>query len=399
MAEGESQKPTEGVAQTLPGPKLDADLPQWLRYIGAIVTILGALAGIGFTTYQLRMKADSDTETAKLNRDAERDKLELGKTQIAATNRQHEEDNQQHAKDKDLEMDKAKRELQHLIDQEKAAEVRDQRNRLSALITKMFSETGSREGDLASLFEFLTNDPGARKIIENATLAKLENPRSKGEIDIAFRILEQEDLSAIKSVILANCSARRRYDSYLSSEVNYFLSDTKSWSDPGVNIKAFTLVASAKALNAVKTVDSLYSYKRAIINSASEIFIPESIDSPKPKEPDKNDLNLSEAIIERSNASIVELLKRANENRNFGSVDLSTSFLTDASVNQIMISAKERRFSCDACTVEIRSIPGAYTDYGSYVNDLSHVLPGAVIALGGKLVSLQESLRDLGPRP
>ena len=171
--------------------KLEDGVAKWIRDVGAIVTILGVLAGFGFTAYQLRMKAKSDEESARLNQEAEVDKLALGREQIKAQNTQHMIDIQQQRY------------------QLAAAEKKDEHEALSTLINSMFAHANS-EGDIVGLFEYVHRDDESHEVITNALLARLENPRSKEEIDLGFRVLTAIGPSAIDGMVQVNSAARRK---------------------------------------------------------------------------------------------------------------------------------------------------------------------------------------------
>ena len=73
------------------------------------------------------------------------------------------------------------------------------------------------EGDLAALFQYVGVDQANVQTVENAVLAKLENPHSREEIDLGFRVLEQIGPSALDASIQANRSARAEYDNCLAA--------------------------------------------------------------------------------------------------------------------------------------------------------------------------------------
>jgi hypothetical protein len=80
------------------------------------------------------------------------------------------------------------------------------------VVSHVFAEKGSSEGDLAILSQFLNADEESRRIVENAVLARLESPRTKEEIDLGFRLYEHIGPAAWSYVAEVNRSARRRYD-------------------------------------------------------------------------------------------------------------------------------------------------------------------------------------------
>ena len=171
-------------------PPQDTGVAKWLKNAAAFVAVISTIAGICFTAYQT-------TQTARLNSEAEQNKLQLGREQLADQKEARLHDSIQHQEDVKLEL----RKHQLDIDQAKAAikdaDDKNRSDRLSALISNMFSTPQqAAEGDLAALFQYVGVDQANVQTVENAVLAKLENPHSREEIP-GFRVLEQIGPSAL----------------------------------------------------------------------------------------------------------------------------------------------------------------------------------------------------------
>ncbi len=148
-------------------PSVDPDISQWIKNIGAVVTILAAVAGICFSAYQLKLKAEDDRETASLNREAEKNKLDLGLAQLKDQKVARKEQDDEHKRDIDLELRK------HALDLD-----RQDRESLISTINGLFSDPKGGEGNLAALSLFVNQyqHQGDHEIILNAILAKSWRP-------------------------------------------------------------------------------------------------------------------------------------------------------------------------------------------------------------------------------
>jgi len=117
MADGTPEDPhdaeseREPVSSTLTNrdkEKPDSEVAQWIKNLGALVTIFTALGGLCFTANQL--KADADKDATALNRASEADKLQLGIRQLRDQQEARQAQTKQHRDDNALELEK------HLLD-------------------------------------------------------------------------------------------------------------------------------------------------------------------------------------------------------------------------------------------------------------------------------------------
>jgi hypothetical protein len=370
VAEGEDQKPV-GKAE------VDKDVSKWIRDFAAIVTVLGALAGIAFTAYQLRMKSDADRETARLNSQAEANKLRLGEDQIAAQNKQH-------AEDAALDTAKRKLDIQQQKDQADALERKEDHAGLSSLVNKMFSDpTG--EADIASLFEYVHNDDASREIIENAVLAKLENPNSRGEVDLGFKIFEAIGPSTIPLIIQANCTARRKYDSAIVDEFGYvYHQPVSAEADGSAADKSFR---DQVELQIARESSLKPGYVIAVINR--DVFggvPPDSSDRMSELEPEvkssRTPMELNAAVIESSNGALGILLHGFSR-KDAPQIDLSSAYLRGEIVEGTYPEWLRERVKCNGCFFESDSLYWSDSQLGH--SWLIHMKNGTVLVggLGG----------------
>jgi hypothetical protein len=268
--------------------KLEDGVAKWIRDVGAIVTILGVLVGFGFTAYQLRMKAKSDEESARLNQEAEVDKLALGREQIKAQNTQHMIDIQQQRY------------------QLAAAEKKDEHEALSTLINSMFAHANS-EGDIVGLFESVHRDDESHEVITNALLARLENPRSKEEIDLGFRVLTAIGPSAIDGMVQVNSAARRSFNGWITREfLSRYAAKAKEQFYPGGYQFLPTLRDDViTELAAATSLDSRYI--AAFISSDLPDLASAELEALKLKD-QRMPIEMVEAVINRSNEALDTVL-------------------------------------------------------------------------------------------
>ena len=202
--------PKEGTDAAAPGPyaenketKRDLDTLPWIRNLAALIAIVVAIVGAWKSLEEIRL-------TAVANRDAEQTKRVIAEKQIAD---QVSARGDQYA----FERDKQKSDIQNQKNTATEQQRAKDREVLSSIINHMFLVQSGSEADLAALFNFVDRDAAANQTIENAVLARLENPRSDEEIDLGFRLLERIGVRAIDATVQANRTARKRYDSYLTS--------------------------------------------------------------------------------------------------------------------------------------------------------------------------------------
>jgi hypothetical protein len=196
MAEQDDQPASDGDAKGV-ADRIDRVVSPWLRDLTALAGLIAVVIGSVVSVMSLRDKAQDELRTAG---------LEFQKAQQQTL--QHQQDlNQQ------LQIHSA--DLQHQEHAAASQDAKDKDQRLADVIGRIFTDKGSSEGDLAVLFEFLNDDKGSQEIIQNAVLARLEDPRSRAEIDLGFRLLERMGPSAVSQVIEVNRSARRQYDDCL----------------------------------------------------------------------------------------------------------------------------------------------------------------------------------------
>jgi hypothetical protein len=216
MSKEQSESP-ESVGATVATKvpeKPDAEVARWIKNLGALVTIFAALAGIWLTVYQFRLKAQADKDAAFNNRLAEDDKLKLGTLQINDQVASRKDQSVQRSADNAVELHKHELDIRHEERTASDVDAKSEELTLSNIIQEIFAAKASAEGSLALLFGHISRDRQTTSTIENAVLARLENPKSLGEIDLGFRLLEKIGVPAIDSIVQANLSARHRYDAY-----------------------------------------------------------------------------------------------------------------------------------------------------------------------------------------
>jgi hypothetical protein len=333
VTDGVEQKPGEERAPTS-GIKIENEVPKIIRNISAVVGIVSVVAGLIFTVYELRMKSDADKETAEINREAERDKLTLGQAQIDAQNKQHMQDYQ-------LEIEKRKLDIQQQENQMGASERRDERERLSSLITKLFDAPGTSEGSLASLFDYVKADPGSREIVQNAVLARLGRPRSLEEVYLGFRLLEEIGPSAIPAVIRANVAATRQLVLSLTIESERYSIDHKK--NEVAKDRADFL-----AINTDLVVDVFIAAIENPNLSENEMNAEQLRNTPS----QKPTIDMSAAVIAKSNSSLGALL-RGRAQRDAQEVDLSGGYLTSRFVQSAIFKSTLSHMKCADCFIEV----------------------------------------------
>ena len=329
--------------------KVDTDVPKWIKILGALVGIASVIAGLWFSAYQLRMKAEADRETARLNLKAEENKLKLGEDQIKAQNDQHTADN-------GFEKEKHGLDTKQQKDQAAAAELKEERAGLSAVINKMFSDTTS-EGDIASLFEYIHHDAASREVVKNAVLAKLENPKSPEEIDLGFRVLEAIGPSSLDSVVRANCEARRKYDAKIVQEYGTRVyakiteEANKSKQFPAIG-RSFVDEVSA---NVADETSLNHEYVFALINTtfSTSFVFPQKLFARITAEAKKENMEfeLAEDVITRSNLAMSRVL-RGYKSKRGDFIQLSTAYISSRITSDEYFNWLPKRARCEGCFVD-----------------------------------------------
>jgi hypothetical protein len=173
----------------------------WIRDLTALVGLSAVLITSWVSVRGLVDKARADQRTADIMLEDEKVKLEIAKEQTA-----------EHEQDLDLQKQLHNVDLERQKELAQSQDAKEKDQRLADVITRVFTDKESSAGDMSILFDFLNKDPRSQPIIENAVLARLENPRSKEEVDIGFRLLEGIGPASFSFVADANRSARLRYD-------------------------------------------------------------------------------------------------------------------------------------------------------------------------------------------
>jgi hypothetical protein len=191
-------------------------LARWLREMTALAGLIAVVVGSWVSVESLRQKAATDQETAR--------------TQLQTA----QEQTKQHRMDLEQEKQLHDADLNNKKDEALAQETRERNSRLAEVVSHVFAANGSSEGDLAILSQFLNADEESRRIVANAVLARLENPRTKEEIDLGFRLYEHIGPAAWSYVAEVNRSARRRYDECLLERYSHLLKkDAPGKTEPG----------------------------------------------------------------------------------------------------------------------------------------------------------------------
>jgi hypothetical protein len=301
----ESQTPTADKKEAIGTNGVDGDegISKWIKNLGALVGVFAAVAGIWVSVQGLRDKAIAEENTAKATLEDERVKLEIAREQSA-----------QHKADIDLEIQKHVADLKHQESQTAADQTRMRHDTLAALITHMFSSQGSSEGDIAVLFDHVNHGEDSIDIIENAVLARLEAPRSKEEIELGLRLLERVGSGALDVVIEANRSARARYDDCLVARYTQAYNERMSRAaEPGVRLDHRAIKDDIEnEISRFSFLDKDYDF--ATINSKTGILISGSYPVRKLNTTDVvATQELAAAVIERSNAILLMMLKNQNK--------------------------------------------------------------------------------------
>ena len=258
--------------------------------VTALVGLIAVLVGSWVSVQGLRDKARADQRTADLTLQDEKIKLQTAHEQSI-----------QHEQDLDLQRQLHEADLRHQKETAASQDAKDKTQRLSDVITRVFTDKESSAGDLSVLFEFLNRDPESKQIIENAVLARLENPRSKDEIDIGFRLMERIGAGAFSFVADANRSARRRYDDLLFQKVAHIAArereSEKAHPDQAMD---FPIEVYFYRATAGDSLDPEYDF--ATLNARTQIGALE-VPNPDPLEERKIalDQDLAAAVILRSN--------------------------------------------------------------------------------------------------
>jgi hypothetical protein len=188
----------------------------WIRDAAAVITLLGAIAGIGVSIWGLVAKARADHETAETNlliaqQKAGSDKqaadatIEIARQQIDAHKQEYTFLADQHNKDQE--------QLKSQYEREQASKDEQQ---LASAVNALFSDsTGGSEGKVDLLSTFIRKDHVNDGLIGDAIAAKLATTTSPSEVAIAFNVLAKLHYNKVPSLVSINENARRQYDAAL----------------------------------------------------------------------------------------------------------------------------------------------------------------------------------------
>lgn len=301
--------------------KTNSDISPWIKNTAAMVGVFAALAGIWVSVHQLRQKADTDLAAATATELAEAHKVEVAKLQI---------DDQREARkeQRDLELEKLRMEIKQKSDVIADADKINNRQTLSQIITRIFTSSGSDEGDMASLFGYLGSNQENFEIVTNAVLARLENPASAEEVDLGFKLLESIGAPALETAVDANRAARRKYDDYILSRF-YLLRDARAKLPASSPRSAYLDQQEAIEIETAKDTNLDRSYVYALINQRVESYG----DHGSPPIQGEKDVRymrflMAMAVIERSNIAFARMLPNPpSSNRGLVVVDFDKTYL------------------------------------------------------------------------
>ena len=153
--------PVKSAGEGSAGGSDSSPLSRWLREMTALAGLIAVVAGSWVSVEGLREKANTDKLTADVQ-------LKSAQEQT----RQHEMDLAQQKTIHDAD-------LKNKTDEALNLDARNREQRLAEVIGHLLSQNGSSEGDLAILSQFLKDNRESREIVENAVMARLENPRTR----------------------------------------------------------------------------------------------------------------------------------------------------------------------------------------------------------------------------
>jgi len=206
------------------------------------------VVGSRVSVESLRQKAATDQKTAETQLEAALEQTKQHKLDLEQQKLIHDAD------------------LKNKQDEALAQDARERNQRLAEVVSHLFAAKDSSEGDLAILSQFLNADEESRRIVANAVLARLENPRTKEEIDLGFRLYEHIGPSAWSYVVEVNKSARRRYDECLLERYSHLLKkDAPVKTEPGAAAQMDAGITGVE--HYVASADALdFEYDFATIN-------------------------------------------------------------------------------------------------------------------------------------
>ena len=363
----------------------DTELPRWLRTIGAGATVFVALVGVGFTAYQLHLTAEENREKAQFDKDtsynnsiAERYKLQLGLKQIEEQEIQFNSQSNQHKMDLDIEIKKHNLDLQQQKDQAKDAAEKAERDALAALINKLFRDENS-EGDIASLFQYVSPGSKNQAAVENALLARLERPKSREEIEIGFRVLGAIGPSTLETVIRANCSARNTLDEMLYRTFSHYFNQASG--GKGVEKMTMSEVLSSRKSALFKAMNETYldgAYAEATINDKTLAdWNAQTIkqDTDEVFRSARESIALAQDVIVKSNLLINNFLQSWDRDDK-ENIDFASAYLTDSVALAVYPDWLKRRVRCNGCFASGNSRPSESLLGASSWLD---AMPGSVI--------------------
>jgi hypothetical protein len=291
--------------------KAATDVSRWIKNTGALVGIFAALAGIWVSVNELKEKGMADQAAAEATLHAEQIKQEVAMAQIKDQDESRKVQSAQHIADNALELQKHRLDLQHEKDLATDSDNRNDRQRLSELVTHMFGNPGSSEGDIASLFEYLNGSPSNQEVVSSA-----------GAIDYTSQ---------------ANQSARRRYDDYMVSDFDNRLSSSHIYqpesSKPADDDPLATFHQQVKISQLLEetTLDTPLeaSYVWAVINDRSGTFKGTYKVADSTQSVGYWPLALIIAVIERSNQAL-QTQMRSWDGKSSLHIDLRGTYLQPA---------------------------------------------------------------------
>jgi len=240
--------PGKGAADKGSSGGENSPLARWLREMTALAGLIAVVVGSWVSVESLRQKAVTDQKTAETQLEAAQEQTKQHKMDLEQQKLIHDAD------------------LNNKKDEAFAQDARERNQRLADVVSHLFAAKESSEGDLAILSQFLNTDQESRRIVANAVLARLENSKTKEEIDLGFRLYEHIGPSAWSYVAEVNKSARRRYDQCLLERYSHLLKkEGPSKTEPGTAATIDNSITEVE--HYVASEDSLdFEYDFATIN-------------------------------------------------------------------------------------------------------------------------------------
>jgi len=282
----------------------DSVLPKWTRTTAGIIGILATITTMFVGLYSLIQQQHEfqrqifDDRSKEAQAADDRAKTE---NEIAKTNREQADIQLQTARLSNLQH---KEDLQNERLIEKQREAQQEDVRLTGIISGMFQSNQPSEGSLALLSDFVNKDDARhRTTILGAIAAKLQNPRSVGEVDLAFHLLKQYGPEAVDTVIVANKGARKQFDRLILAHL--WVDVREHLPVPNANTKLDALMEIVRRANVDLSLSSTFrgEYESALIgNELDRALGMDRVDNPN--EVNSNSKQFEERLIaESSNAA------------------------------------------------------------------------------------------------